>query len=71
VVIASTQEREPLAKRPKDSNEAAMSKQTIGPREAALRAMRENKRPAPSHEAVAAKLPVTSSKKPVKRKAKR
>lgn len=45
--------------------------QKIGPRELALRAMREKKpaRPAPAE--IAATLPETSGKKPVKRKAKR
>lgn len=49
--------------------EAPAVAQRIGLRELALRAMREEKAKRPSREAVAAALPKTSGKKPVKRKA--
>ncbi len=46
--------------------------QTIGPREAALRAQREaDAKPAKTVREIAATLPPTSGKRPVKRKAKR
>ena len=45
-----------------------MSKQTIGPREQQLRAMREAEKPT---KPTAPALPATSGKKPIKRKAKK
>ena len=46
-----------------------MSKQVIGPREAALRAQREEaSKPAKSVREIAASLPVPSDKRPTKRK---
>ena len=69
MVVAPAAECGPLAERAKASDqEEAMSKQMIGPREAALRAMRETQKPA---KATVPELPATSGRKPVKRKVKR
>ena len=64
---ASVVQREPVAEK-----DDAMSKQTIGPRELALRDMRAAQTVKPARAALAAELPKTSGVKPVKkRKAKR
>ena len=59
--IAPAPECKPLA----EEKEDAMSKQTIGPKEAALQAIRAANKPA---KATVPTLPPTSGKKPVKRK---